>query len=304
MTAKRFKRIRIALGILLGFFAILFAFGTSLLIANAATERYARALPSYAREDISALLTKEEWTDEDYRTIYLQTGVGRSAADAIKAQGNTATLLLHQDDLFYRGTIAHEYTVGTVTTLHDLLYESADDVTDERAGPAKYYARFVPLENGDVIVSSSCHTYGWRNGHAMLVTDAATQTVMESVALGMKSQISRSGARWFLTSSNFIVLRLKGATAEERAAIARNAEERLLGVNYSLTVGLFSRKDQCKDGRSPKETNCAHLVWQAYKNFGYDIDGNGGSVVTVRDIARCDLFEVVQVYGFDPEKLW
>ncbi len=296
MAAKGHKKLRIALGVALGFFMLLFAFGTSLLIANAVTERYARFVPPYAREDLSGLIAKEEWTEEDYRTILLQTGVGRSAADELRSRGNAVALLIFQEEFFYEGIVAHEFTEGTVTTLHDLLFDES--------GEAERYATFVPLEDGDVIVTSSCHTYGWRNGHAALVVDAAEQTVMESVALGMPSQITEHGARWFLTSPNFLVLRLKDATAEQRAEIAKDAKERLKGVDYSLTVGLFSAKDQCENGAEPHATNCAHLVWQAYKNFGYDIDSNGGAVCTVRDIARSGLFEVVQVYGFDPDTLW
>ena len=57
-------------------------------------------------------------------------------------------------------------------------------------------------------------------------------------------------------------------------------------------------------GRRPYATHCSHLVWQAYKHFGYDIDSDGGPLVTCNDIARSDLLEVVQVYGFDPDALW
>ena len=117
----------------------------------------------------------------------------------------------------------------------------------------------------------------------------------------MPSVVSYGGYNWFRSGTNFMVLRLKDATAEERAAIAATAEERLRGVDYSITVGILSPKDQ---GETPKETHCSHLVWQAFRYYGYDIDSDGGAVCTTRDIANCDLFEVVQVFGFDPIELW
>ncbi len=311
MTRKGYRRAKIALSIFLAFFLFLFCIAMGLLIASAVVDRTAHRIPSYAREDISALAAKSEWTEEDYRTIYLQTGLGKSAADALRAKGEADTLPLYQDDLFFEGELFHEFTAGTVTTLHDMVYEpkldaSGNPVKDENGEIVKvaHRAKLAPLEEGDVIVSSSCHTFGWRNGHAVLVTDASTKNVLESVALGWKSQISRGGAWWFAEAANFIVLRLKDISKEERAAIAERASRELVGVDYSLTVGVLSAKDQCKDGKTAAGTNCAHLVWQSFKNSGYDIDANGGLVCTVRDIARCDLFEVVQVYGFDPQELW
>ncbi len=311
MTRKGYRRAKIALSVFLAFFLLLFCFATGLMVASAVVDRSARRIPSYAREDITGLTARSEWTEEDYRTIYLQTGLGRSAADALKEAGNAADLVLYQDELFFAGEVRHEYTVGTVTTLHDLLFETE---LDENGNPAKdengdeikiqHRAKLAPLEEGDVIVTSSCHTFGWRNGHAVIVTDASRCDVLESMALGMKSQITPGGATWFADAANFIVLRLKGAAREERATIAERAKNELLDVDYSLTVGILSAKNQCKNGKTAKGTNCAHLVWQAYKNCGYDIDSNGGPLCTVRDIARSDLFEVVQVYGFDPQKLW
>ena len=44
-------------------------------------------------------------------------------------------------------------------------------------------------------------------------------------------------------------------------------------------------------------THCAHLVWYAYNRFGYDVDSDGGVIVTPRDIFESPVWEVVQVYG-------
>ena len=98
-----------------------------------------------------------------------------------------------------------------------------------------------------------------------------------------------------------MVLGLKDASREERKEIASWAGNNLRGIEYSLFTGFFNAKDQSSD---PKTTHCSHLVWQAFKRFGYDIDSDGGPLVTCNDIARSELLEVVQVYGFDPDELW
>ena len=277
-SARVFKRLLGILTALVLFVTFSVAF---LAVAELAVETTARVLPSYAREDIAPVLAKEEWSEEDYAFLYRQTGLGRPALDALKGQSDK--LLEFQDALYYEGTLKHE--MAAFTTPHDKL--------------ENYKAPIAPLENGDVIVSSSCHTFGWRNGHAAIVTHGDSHSILESVAPGVPSKISDT--EWFCKASNFIVLRLKDATKEERAEIALWATEHLRNIPYSILVGFRYPKDQ---GENVAFTNCSHLVWQAFKHFGLDIDFDGGPFVTSRDIAKSPLFEVVQVYGFDPEKLW
>ena len=282
-TAKRIACILLA--VLFGVIALLALLAAALLIADAAVDASARVLPSYARTDISALLQKEEWTDDDYHTLYLQTGLGRSALDGMR--GDDDAILAFQDALFYDGARTHE--IVAFTTRRDIF---ADD---------GYRTPMVELEDGDVLVTSTCHTFGWRNGHAALVVNGALGSLLESVSLGIPSTVSVYGSDWFRYGTNFMVLRLKDTDESARAAIAQTALERLRNIPYSLTVGFFSPKDQ---GEAPQETHCSHLVWQAYHYYGYDIDSDGGPLCTAKDIANSDLFEVVQVFGFDPVELW
>lgn len=273
---------RFGLG-LLGTFTVLFVFlsfaAAFLAVADLFTERSARTTPSYEKADLSGLLGKESWTQEDYDLLYYQTGLRPAALDVLSRPMITE----FQTALFHQGTVVHD--MASLITPHDRIL--------------RYSAPIAPLERGDVLVSSSCHTLGWRNGHAALVVDAAGQRVLESVAPGIDSEIG--SASWFASSSNFLLLRLKGVSAEERAKIADWAEEHMLGIPYSLFPGLLSPKDE---GENVTVTNCSHLVWQAYRHFGYDIDADGGPVCTPRDIANSPLFEVIQVNGFDPDKLW
>ncbi|MDE7158346.1 MAG: hypothetical protein K2N74_02120 [Clostridiales bacterium] len=282
---KRLKRIYRTCAVFLSLFVIIFALLLGVFIADYVTEDFARVLPSYEKTDISELIYKEEWTEEDYDVLYHQTGLGKAALDDMKSQ--RARLLVFQEAFFYEGELEHQQV--TFTTKQDKLKD--------------YTAPMVDLHAGDVIVSSTCHTMGWRNGHAALVIDSVT--LLESISLGTPSTLSTGGIRWFRTATNFIVLRLKkdnpAEAAQEGKRIADLAKEQLNDVPYSLTVGIFSKKDQ---GANPKATHCSHLVWQAFYNCGYDVDANGGGLCTARDIARSPLFEVIQVYGFDPEKLW
>lgn len=295
MTAKGAKRLYRVLAVFLGIFVFLGALVISLLIADAACEGSAHTTPSYERVDITALLDKsEDWTEEEIGLLYRQTGLGKSALLEMKntqlyEDGKLVPLssrvLPFQDALFYEGEIVHEKVADV--SKRDLM--------------KGFHAPIAPvLQAGDVFVNSSTHTFGFRNGHAALVLDEYG-TVLESLEYGKNSGTTANGHLWFAESSNFILLRLKDVDKETRALIASEARKNLSGVPYSITVGVFSKKDQ---GTELTSTHCSHLVWQAYKNAGYDIDCNGGLVVTPQDIAGSPYFEVIQVYGFDPEKLW
>lgn len=275
----------VLLAVLFGIIAFLALLCAALLIADAAVDASARVLPSYAREDIAQLLEQESWSESDYETLYLQTGLGRAALDEMK--DDPERILTFQDALFYDGDLAHEEVA--VTTKRDIFADT------------RYRAPMVDLQDGDVLITSTCHSFGWRNGHAALVVNGTNGSLLESVSLGIPSTITTYGSDWFCYGTNFMVLRLKDAGEEARAEIAQTARERLYNVPYSLTVGFLSPKDQ---GETPQGTHCSHLVWQAYHYFGYDIDSDGGPLCTAQDIARSDLFEVVQVFGFDPVKLW
>ncbi len=48
-------------------------------------------------------------------------------------------------------------------------------------------------------------------------------------------------------------------------------------------------------------TQCAHLIWCAFREFGYNLDGDGGLIVTPKDLYESPLLEVIQVYGMKPE---
>ena len=79
------------------------------------------------------------------------------------------------------------------------------------------------------------------------------------------------------------------------------AYNNLLGIPYRLATGILSKK---YNPDKLKGTQCAHLVWYAYKKFGVDLDSNGGAIVKPQDMALSDKVEVVQAFGFYLDKLW
>lgn len=279
------KRLLIVVLSIVFFFVAVFAF---MLISDAVAHSMARIVPDYEMdsEGLAAVLEKdkEDWTDDDYEFIYSQTGLTRAYFDGVTTV-NTAFVMNCQADLFYDAEVEHDSYFAFSS--HDYFKGN--------------YFHMVDLRAGDVIISSSVHTMGWRNGHAAIVIkggSSGSATIAEAVCVGTDSRISTTS--WFRQASNFIVLRPK-LSADESAEIAQWAADNMIGIHYSLVTGIFNAKDQTDDVQT---TQCAHLVWQAYKAFGYDIDSTGGPVVTPRNIANCDLFEVIQVNGFDLESLW
>ena len=285
LTRRRTRGGAFALAFLAAFFSALLSVVLGMGLAMAVVENSARFVPSYEKTDLTPYLEKETLSEEDYELLYHQTGLTRLGVDALE---DRSELLDYQENFFFEGVRAH--SMAAVTTPRCVLQ------TEEGAD---FYAKLVPLQEGDILVTSTCHTFGWRNGHAAIVVDAESRRVLEATGPGCNSTLGT--ANWFAHGANFMVLRLKGASQEERKEIASWAGNNLRGIEYSLFTGFFNAKDQSSD---PKTTHCSHLVWQAYKAFGYDIDSDGGPLVTCNDIARSELLEVVQVYGFDPDALW
>jgi len=238
-------------------------------------ESTVRVTPNYYATDITRLAgTSEELTDEDYRLLFEQTGLGRAAVDSL---ADKSELLIFQKNFFAQA----EHKCENIA-----LASFEERMTNMRA-------KLAPLEDGDVLITYNCHFLSWRNGHAAIVTNAEKGETLEAVVVGEKTGI-QSVLKWS-EYPNFIILRLKDASLEERKAIAQSALENLNDLTYSLTVGFYPKKrSEISKARS---TQCAHLVWLAYAEQGYEIDSRGGAIVTPDDIARSDLFETVQIFG-------
>ena len=231
-------------------------------------------VPDYPRVELT------EHTDAE--TMFLQTGLGKSATAHLLEEGKFQTILDAQAALFDPPPERCAPLLGWFTR--------EDRLT--RAGTP-----LVDLRPGDILLTLSTHTAGWRHGHGGLVIDG--DTVLECAVLGQDSRLT--DVEHWNTYSCYAVLRVRGANQELGRSVASYAMEHLLGVPYRLTIGLWGEKAPGPDSAG-FGLHCIYLPWYAWKQFGYDLDGDGGRVVTAQDLLRSGLVEAVQVYGMDPEK--
>ena len=248
-------------------------------------------VPDYPQQDLDPILAKDQLSPAEYDTLFQQTGLARPAVDHLLTLGDAGRAQIEyiQSQFFAPVTVVCDSLWGEFTK------------EDHLVGPDGEHAWAPPiadLETGDVILTFSTHSAGWRHGHAGLVVDDAGDGVtLEAVLIGTDSE--QVPAWHWRNYSNYMVLRLKDRTPELTQAIADYALEHLDGVPYHLTSGFLG-------GKAPEPdapffgVHCDYLVWYAFQAFGFDLDSDGGRLVTTDDMARSPLLEVVQVYGMDP----
>ncbi|HQC71022.1 MAG TPA: hypothetical protein PL049_09010, partial [Sedimentibacter sp.] len=247
--------------------------------------------PDYDKRDITGILEKEVLSDDDYKELFYQTGLGKTAVDEIlKDKSGKEKILEFQKNFFTEYNISSEKFAVIVN--HESL-------VDEK-GKIIYGFDLAPYENGYVLITKATHSLGWRHGHAGIITDAENEETLEAVLLGQDSMLQNIN-KW-RSFPSFIMLKLKDASQEELDKIAEFAKINLLDVPYGLSVGLTSKKNP--EPSNITTTQCAHIVWYPFMQFGYDIDSDGTWLVTPKDIANSDLFEIVQIYGVDPDEIW
>lgn len=236
--------------------------------------------PEYEKVDLQPLLDKTELTAEDYEVLYRQTGLTKLGIDGLIEEGKERKILQIQDFFFKE----QEVIVDKFS-----LFTYMEKIND--------HAIFAELEPGDILVSSTTSVSWWRYGHAALVVSGESGLIVESIAPGTNSKINYASS--FNDIRDFMILRPK-ADAQTKAKVVDYAMKNLIGIPYSLTAGIFTPKY----AETLKSSQCAHLVWYAYKKFGIDLDSTGGRVVKPRDMACSPEVELVQAYGFDLDKLW
>lgn len=218
----------------------------------------------------------------DYETIFLQTGLGRSAVDRLIAAGNFETILEIQDAFFSSYESICSPLLGWFTR-EDRLNHSV--------------IPFVDLQPGDIILTLSTHTAGWRHGHAGLVI--SNSTTLECIMLGTNSTLVN--LEHWTSYSNYAVLRLKKITPELQQEVVAYSLENLLDVPYHLLSGFIGPK-----APTPESSNfglhCSYLVWYAWNHFGYDLDSDAGRLVSVDDLLHSNHLDVVQFFGLDPRQ--
>lgn len=233
--------------------------------------------------NLTAVLTADTLSPWDYDLLFRQTGLSPAAVDGLLSWGEGGK---HQILAMQSAFLAPRET--TCKSLIPFRVTCQERLEDTPPSP------LAPVEPGDILVTFSTHTEGWRHGHAALAL--GNGEVLEATQLGADSH-RRSLANW-RTYPTLLILRVRGATATERAAVVDFAKHRLDGAPYNLFSGLGRRKTPPSHG--PISVQCAYLPWCAWAQAGYDLDGDGGHVVTVTDLAESPLLDVVQVVGLDP----
>ncbi len=217
----------------------------------------------------------------DYETVFTQTGLGQPAVDYLLSADNFAAVQTAQDAFFHPPVAACTPLLGWFTREDRFLLDHESPLVD--------------LQPGDIILTLSTHTAGWRHGHAGLVIDQ--NTVLECIVLGTRSTLV--GIDHWDSYSNYAVLRVKNVTPDLQRQVVEFSLTHLLDVPYRLTAGLIGSK-----APQPDVTwfglHCSYLVWYAWNQFGYDLDSDGGRLVSTYDLLCSDQLEIVQIYGLDP----
>jgi len=273
-------------------FSIFFIIYLTICLFNVIIEPQGYIQPTYDKIDLNPLLSKKSFTESDYKTLFYQTGLGKVAIDELlkDKENGLHEIQEFQYNFFTKRNILCE-KIGIITNQESFV---------DNKGNYKYGFDLAPYKNGYVLITKATHSLGWRHGHAAIVTDEEKGETLEAVILGMNSQY-QSIDKWKIYPS-FIMLRLKDTSDEKLNEIALFSKKYMYDIPYDLFIGLLSKKNP--NTKDLIGTQCSHLVWYPFMQNGYNIDSDGFWLVTPKDIANSDLFEIVQIYGVDPSEIW
>lgn len=212
--------------------------------------------------------------------IFKYTGLSPAAVNDFVKTGKADTIEKLNKLYFEKPKIKKNYILFPVT---------AEERISKAATP------LAPLSDGDILVTFNTSTLDWRHGHLAIVTDAESGIILEHMSVGNNSCLSY--ARSWGGYPAFAVMRYPDSEISQKAA--EYAKQNLTDVPYSIFAGLI-KKDKSKNAEI-ESSHCSHIVWQAYKAAGVDLDKNKGRIVTPKDVAMSDKLKTVQIYGLNPE---
>lgn len=261
--------------------------------------------PKVEQADISLLVEKDKHSDAELQFLSTQTGLHPQSIQDLLNQGRRQELLQIQQQYF---------APVRVKALKTTPLTVSEAIVDEQ-GNICYGMPLVDIQDGDILLTKNSRFLGWRNGHAALVVDAREGLLLEAIMPGTNSKISPI-SKWS-TYPSFLVLRLKEEyrdTADLTEQIATYASKELTDVPYLLVAGIVERslpkrmvvveaarqnaEQTTMKEKALKGTQCAHLVWYAYKQFGLDLDSDGGVIVTPYDIQNSEYLDTIQTFGY------
>ncbi|MCR4593759.1 MAG: hypothetical protein K5761_01745 [Clostridiales bacterium] len=237
-------------------------------------------------EEVSSLIKSDKtFSEEDYIRIFEYTGLGQAAVDKLRKEGAEDTIL------YYGHNFQKESNY--LCNRHGVL--TYDEYLSDENERLIWSPDFADLQNGDILITLSIHTFGYRHGHAAIVVDADRGLLAHSVRFGVNSRTDSINE--YRKYPLVAVLRLKGNSEKTGQEIADYINEHMMDIPYNMLAGTSKEIK----GEAPGSTQCAHYLWYAYKKYGFDINSDGGWLVTPTDILESDEFDIVQIYGFDPD---
>lgn len=243
---------------------------------------HSRYVPQTEKQDLTTLLNQESFSDADYTILFEQTGLTKPLIDEMRTMPHfTEKIQAFQDNYLREVPVTREY-LPPVT------------ISETLEGDAPGF-ELGPYHNGYILLTKSTHTANWRHGHAGIVIDEVRGITLEALNPGTYS-MEQPISKWQYYPT-VKMLRLKDTPQSTLDAIAQYAATHLKGLPYNI----LADKNQ---GAQPFETHCSLLVWQAFHQFGYDLDATGGLFVSPKNMAMSPLLELLQIYGFNPDEVW
>lgn len=283
---RKFPRWIIALGV----FEIIYIV---LQLQSSVIVKHSHYMPDYKMINLDTYVNKEHLYEADYKTLFYQTGLSPRAIDMLKNESDFSEKLKCYQRNFFAD-------IDVKTDNNPFLTRT--EYACNNSGQTISGFELAPLDKGYILYTPSSTTIGWQNGHIALVTDAEKQSIFEAFAPGTKSGLSPDN-HW-TTYPAFIMLKVKEHILSVDKQLIPNVvntiNSTLTDLPYSLFAGILSPKNPLEVECS----QCAHILWYAFKSNGLDLDSNSGAIVTPSNIADCVLLEVVQIYGVDPDKFW
>lgn len=248
--------------------------------------RNPRYTPEVAAIDLSPLLEKETFSASDYEVFYTQTGLSQPIVDELASHPDFKKKMLSFQENYLKEVQVYTEFLPPLTTC-EFVGESPDL-------PSEKAFNLAPYHNGYLFFTKSVFTMNWRHGHLGIVTDEVRGITLEALNPGSLS-MEQNVSKWEYYPT-FKMMRLKDVPQSELDAIAAYADNHLKGLPYNILAD--------KAQETPTDTHCSLLIWQAFNHFGYDLDATGGLFVSPKNIASSPLLEVLQIYGFNPNKDW
>ena len=251
------------------------------------TENSAFTPPRSEKAPLAEILQKEILDEADYELLWEQTGLSRSAVDELWQKSDRNERLYREQNRFFHAPV---YQCRGLTGF----------VKVEVIGGRENYYRLYDLRPGDVLLTKSTHTFGYRHGHSALFIGSGE--LLEATEIG--EPVSVTEAAYWGSYPTGIHLRITedaaaeiGMSREEAGLfVAEYAQKNLLDDEYRLTAGLFN------DGMEENETQCAHLIWAAFQSVGIDVSARDFPV-TPYALLESGKFEIIRCWGFDPNDI-